>query len=84
MIPSLMACAVCFGEPGSPMAKGAEAGVTVLGLVILATLLWVAFLIAFFVRRARRVARARAEARGVACSAAGEAEADVVVLEPRA
>ncbi len=58
----LVGCAVCFGDPNDPLAKGADAGVAVLAAIILVVLAWVAFLIGFFVRRARKVAEARASA----------------------
>lgn len=58
----LVGCAVCFGDPSAPMSKGADAGVAVLAAIILAVLAWVAFMIGFFVRRARKVAEARANA----------------------
>lgn len=62
------ACAVCFGEPNSPMVKGATAGVLVLGGVISFVLLCVAGTGMFWIHRSRRQARieetAKAESEG--------------------
>lgn len=51
----LVACSVCYGDPDSDMAKGAIAGVAVLGLVILGVLGWVGGTAIYMVRRSRRV-----------------------------
>lgn len=34
----LLACSVCYGDPASPLSKGAAAGVIVLGLAIVGVL----------------------------------------------
>lgn len=57
------ACAVCFGEPGSPMVKGAVAGVLVLFGVIVFVLLGVAGTGMYWVHRGRRLARMEETAR---------------------
>lgn len=51
------ACSVCFGDPGSDMAKGAAAGVWVLAGVIGAVLAAVAGMSLFWIGRGRRLAR---------------------------
>lgn len=51
------ACAVCFGDSESPLAKGAAAGVLVLVGVISVVLLGVAGTGVFWVHRSRRLAR---------------------------
>ncbi|MCH7591593.1 MAG: hypothetical protein IH989_02280 [Planctomycetes bacterium] len=57
------ACAVCFGDPNSPMVKGAAAGVLVLVGVISFVLLGVAGTGMFWVHRSRRLARGVEEAK---------------------
>ena len=57
------ACAVCFGDPNSPLVKGAAAGVLVLVGVISVVLLGVAGTGMFWVHRSRRLARVVEEAR---------------------
>lgn len=52
-----LACAVCYGEPGSPMALGVQAGVLVLLGVVSVVLVGVASLLIFWMRRASRLAR---------------------------
>ena len=52
-----LGCAVCFGEPGSPMVKGAMAGVFVLVGFISFVLIGVAGTGMFWVHRSRRLAR---------------------------
>lgn len=49
-----LACAVCYGEPGSPMAQGVQAGVLVLLGVVGAVLTGLASLLIFWMRRASR------------------------------
>ena len=61
--PAVHACAVCFGDPNSPMVKGAAAGVLVLVGVISVVLLGVAGTGMFWVHRSRRLARAVEEAK---------------------
>lgn len=50
-----LACAVCFGDPNSPMAKGAAAGVLFLAGVISFVLLGIAGTAIFWVRRSRLI-----------------------------
>ncbi len=50
-----LACAVCYGEPGSPMVAGAQAGVLVLLGVVVAVLTGFASLLVFWMRRASRL-----------------------------
>ena len=57
------ACAVCFGDPESPLVKGAAAGVLVLVGVITFVLLGVAGTGMFWVHRSRRLARVEDEAK---------------------
>lgn len=52
-----LACTVCYGDPGSPLTKGAQAGVIVLGVAILCVLLAFAGLFVFWMRRAKALAR---------------------------
>lgn len=52
-----LACAVCFGDPNSPMAKGAAAGVLFLAGVISFVLLGIAGTAVFWVRRSRLINR---------------------------
>ena len=47
-----LACSVCFGDPNTPMAAGARAGVLVLLGVVVVVLAGVASLIVFWSRRA--------------------------------
>ena len=47
-----LACSVCFGDPNSPMAAGARAGVLVLLGVVVVVLVGVASLMIFWSRRA--------------------------------
>jgi len=47
------ACAVCFGDPKSPLTHGALAGVLFLGAVILMVLGSIAGVTFFWIRRAR-------------------------------
>ena len=64
------ACAVCFGDPNSPMAKGVAAGVLVLVGVISFVLLGVAGTGIFWIHRGRRqtqieeTAKAESEGKG--------------------
>ncbi|MEK6675264.1 MAG: hypothetical protein AABZ47_06365 [Planctomycetota bacterium] len=54
---SILACAVCFGDPDSPMTKGAAAGILVLGGFISSVLLGIVSVIAFWFYRSRVVSR---------------------------
>ena len=49
------ACAVCFGDPESPMAKGAASGVVFLAAVVYVMLLGFASVALYWVLRARRM-----------------------------
>jgi hypothetical protein len=51
------ACYVCFGDPDSPMTKGAVMGVYVLGGVVIMVLVGVAGTAMFWMQRGRRLAR---------------------------
>lgn len=51
------ACSVCFGDPNSPLVKGAVMGVLVLGGVIGFVLTGVAGTCLFWLHRSRRLAR---------------------------
>lgn len=51
------ACAVCFGDPNSPLVKGAFAGVMVLVGVISFVLVGVAGTGMYWIHRGRRLAR---------------------------
>ncbi len=50
-----LACAVCFGDPDSSLAKGAVAGVVLLGCVIFCVLLGIAGTAFHWSRKARRL-----------------------------
>ena len=52
---SALACASCFGRSDSPMAKGMNAGIFALLLVITSVLLGVAIFFAYILRRAARL-----------------------------
>lgn len=52
-----LACAVCYGDPESPLAKGAAAGVLVLMGVVGFVLLGVAGTGMYWVHRGRRLSR---------------------------
>jgi heme/copper-type cytochrome/quinol oxidase subunit 2 len=52
------ACASCFGQSDSPMAKGMNAGIFALLLVITSVLLGVAIFFAYLLRRAARLSAA--------------------------
>jgi hypothetical protein len=52
----VLACSVCFGDPASPLTKGAAVGVFFLMGVIAFVLGWIATLAFVWARRARRVA----------------------------
>lgn len=58
------ACAVCYGDPESDMAKGAAAGVMVLMGIIGSVLVGIVGVTIFWVRRARRFGNARDDSRG--------------------
>lgn len=49
------ACSVCFGDPESPMAKGALAGVAVLGGVVACVLMGIGCTGLFWLHRGRRL-----------------------------
>jgi heme/copper-type cytochrome/quinol oxidase subunit 2 len=57
---SASACASCFGQSDSPMAKGMNAGIFALLLVITSVLLGVAIFFAYILRRAARLSEAAA------------------------
>lgn len=59
----LMACAVCFGDPNSPMSRGALAGVWFLLGVVVLVLSSIVGMIIFWARRARLL-RIQAAIRG--------------------
>ncbi len=50
------ACAVCYGEPDSPMSQGLTWAITSLAVIVFAVL---AGVVAFFVQASRRAAPAR-------------------------
>lgn len=54
---SAMACSVCFGDPESPMMKGAVAGVYVMVGFISSLLICIATTACFWSIRARRLAK---------------------------
>ncbi len=56
------ACAVCFGDPNSAMAKGAVAGVAVLVGIVAGVLLMIAGIGVCWMIRGRRLARQAGEA----------------------
>ncbi len=49
------ACSVCYGDPNSPMTKGAMWGVIVLGIIVYGVLFSVAFIGATWIIRARKL-----------------------------
>lgn len=53
----LLACAVCYGEPGNPLTEGAKWGVAFLGGVIFMVLSGFASLFVFWSRRAAALER---------------------------
>ena len=69
----LLGCTVCYGDPGSPLSKGAVAGVVVLGIAILGMLVAFASLFVFWMRRARALERAAARPAAPAPSGAAPA-----------
>lgn len=65
MIPEVArACAVCYGNPESDMAKGAAAGVLVLMGIVVSVLGGIVGVTIFWVRRARRFGNALDNSRG--------------------
>lgn len=59
LLPEMVrACAVCYGNPESDMAKGAAAGVLVLMGIVVSVLLGIVGVTIFWVRRARRFGNA--------------------------
>lgn len=62
MIPEVArACAVCYGNPESDMAKGAAAGVLVLMGIVVSVLAGIIGVTLFWMRRARRYRNAQAQ-----------------------
>ena len=59
----VLACAVCVGDPGSPMVQGLQAGVLVLMGVVVTVLIGLASLLVFWMRRAANIERLSAEDR---------------------
>ena len=57
---TVSACASCFGKSDSPMAKGMNAGIFALLVVITSVLLTVAIFFAYILRRAARLREAAA------------------------
>lgn len=53
----LLACAVCYGEPGNPLTEGAKWGVIFLGGVIFSVLSCFAGVFIFWSRRAAALER---------------------------
>ena len=53
----VIACSVCFGDPESPMTKGAAAGILVLGGIIASVLMGIVGTGLFWMSRGRRLAR---------------------------
>ncbi len=65
MLPEIArACAVCYGDPESDMAKGAAAGVLVLMGIVVSVLVGIVGVTIFWVRRARRYGNVREQSRG--------------------
>lgn len=58
----VLGCTVCYGDPASPLSKGAIAGVLVLLVAIGSLLVGFAGLFLFWIRRARALDAAEAEA----------------------
>ncbi len=56
LAPRASACAVCFGDPESPLARGALVGMSVLLAVTAFVLGGVAFVGGYWIVRARRIA----------------------------
>jgi heme/copper-type cytochrome/quinol oxidase subunit 2 len=56
------ACSVCFGDPASPMVKGAKMGVIFLAVTIYAVLFTMAGVVFYWIRRARALERENTEA----------------------
>ena len=57
----LLGCTVCYGDPASPLAQGAAAGVLVLAAIIVAVLGGFGGLFLFWMRRARALESIPAE-----------------------
>lgn len=49
----LLGCTVCYGDPASPLSKGAAMGVIVLGTAILGVLVSFSALFLYWMKRAR-------------------------------
>ena len=62
--PPAQACSVCFGDPNSPLVKGAAMGVLVLAGVIGFVLTGVAGTSLFWLHRSRRLARGTEQEQG--------------------
>ncbi|MBI1785725.1 hypothetical protein HYR69_11330 [Candidatus Sumerlaeota bacterium] len=59
----VFACAVCFGDPGAPMVKGAKAGVLFLAVMVYGLLMAMGSVLAYWIYRARKLSELeRAEA----------------------
>ena len=58
----VLACAACFGQSDSPMAKGMNAGIFMLLLVITSVLLGIGIFFVYILRRASRLASQAAAA----------------------
>lgn len=54
---AVRACAICSGDPESPMAQGAAAGVLALVIIVGGVLAGIAGITGFWIVRARRLAR---------------------------
>lgn len=70
---SASACASCFGQSDSPMAKGMNAGIFALLLVITSVLLVIAIFFAYILRRAARLNEATTATAPAAASLASAA-----------
>lgn len=49
----ILACSVCYGEPGNPLTEGAKMGVIVLGVIIVSVLSWFVAIFFFWQKRAK-------------------------------
>lgn len=79
MPPLQLACSVCFGAAGTPLADGAIAGVLVLGAIILAVLTWITLMARFWIRRARALEEAESAATEVRAGVVGSSPDGVVL-----
>ena len=55
-----LACSVCFGDPQSPMAKGALMGVVTLGAIIVSVLFFIAGTGVYWLHRGARLSQSAA------------------------